>query len=968
MSGSEIEQFVEAVKQDFLGQAESLYHHRLPRRPPALVPLPGDLHPALARALRETGVARFYRHQAEAVGAVMEGRHTAVVTPTSSGKTLAYNVPVLQSVLADSTARALYVFPIKALEQDQCKAFGQLAGALGLGEAPTAAVYDGDTPDHRRRKIRQKPPHVLITNPDMVHRSLLPYHPSWAGFFRNLRFVVLDELHNYKGVFGSHVAQVVRRLGRIARLYGAAPTVVACSATIANPAEHARALTGLDFKVVSEDGAGRAPRHFLFLNPHQSAYTSAAKLFTRSVRAGFKTIAFTKARKITELLYTWVGDALPDLRDKISSYRAGFLPEERREIEQMLFTGEMVGVIATSALEMGVDIGGLDVCILVGYPGTIINTWQRGGRVGRGGRESVIVLVALRDALDQYFMRHPGDFFGRTFESVALDPRNPQILGPHLECAAAEEPLRVEGDAFDLKAGEEALRMMERQRRLLRSADGSRIFSARIRPQRLVDIRSIGKGFTILEKGTRKIIGSIGGVRTLSECHEGAVYMHRGRTYVVTSLDIEKGDVTAEPARVNYYTRAVSDKETDILSVLRRRPAGNFVLNLGRVEVTETVTGFQKRSQHSQELLSVHELDLPPQTFETVGMWFALPRGLEEAARERGLHFMGGIHALEHAVISVFPLFTLCDRNDLGGIATPHHSQVEAPAVFLYDGVPGGIGLCEQGYDMAERLLERTLDLVSACPCEEGCPSCVHSPRCGSGNKPLDKSAAVWVLEVMLGRREVSLAAPSRVEEATEPTPPASPCGEEDPLGGRRVVVFDLETQRSAAEVGGWNNADLMRVSLGVSWNSATGGFETFFEDDVERLVELLRSADLVVGFNVLRFDYKVLSGYVPDAALGDLPTFDILHYIKTTYDFRIGLGKLAQHTLGKEKTADGLKALEWFREGRMDVLETYCRQDTEITRDLFFFGLREGYLLYERKGEVVRLPVEWDVARLGRE
>ncbi len=963
-----ISRFIEDLERFFKSEG-ALYRRRIEARVPCFEKPPEALDRRLVDALAAAGAPEFYRHQAEAVRQILAGKHTIVATPTASGKTLAYNAPVFDAILRDPSSKALYVFPIKALEQDQLKTVLELGGSLDIVPAGFAAVYDGDTPDQKRKKIRLSPPNIIVTNPDMVHRSILPFHDAWKEFFTGLKFVVLDELHNYRGVFGSHVAQVARRLRRMAAFYGASPTFIACSATISNPGQHAKALTGLDFSVVDRDSSPAAERNFLFVNPAVSAYTAASRIFVHAVKKGLKTIAFTKARKITELMYSWVVDELPAQKDRISSYRAGFLPEERREIEEALFSGRMAGVISTSALEMGIDIGALDVCILVGYPGTVINTWQRGGRVGRAGRESAVVLVAMQDALDQYFMRHPEDFFGRPFESAALDPYNPQILGPHLECAASERPLETQGDAFDLEAGREAVELMENQRRLLRSADGRKIFSARRKPHRFVDIRSIGEGFTILEKGTNRVIGSIGGARTFSECHEGAVYLHRGGKFIVTGIDLKKSNIFAEPTRCAYYTSALSEKETEIIDTISRRPEGNFILNYGKLKVTEKVVGFQKRNQNTQELLSVHELDLPPQTFETTGIWFEFPAGLGEAMENEGMHFMGGLHALEHAAISVFPLIALCDRFDLGGISTVLHEQTRTPAVFIYDGYPGGIGLCKRGFDAALDLLGRTLSLVSECPCEDGCPSCVHSPKCGSGNKPLDKRCAKAILEVMLNRRVLPVPAASAepAGEGPEPAAGAAEAGEGGPFQGRRVVVFDVETRRSAEEVGGWQNANLMRVSVVVAWDSRGGVFSSFHEDEVPALVNLLSAADLVVGFNVKKFDYSVLSGYVPAAKLHALPTFDILEYIKDRYGFRIGLGKLGMHTLGRDKSADGLQALAWFKEGKMDLIEKYCRDDVEITKDLLLYGMEKGFILYERSGEVVRLPVEWDIEKIVR-
>ena len=960
----DVAEFVHSLKGQRRFSTQVVHHEFLPPRPARYAEPRVSLDPRLEAVLRSQGIRRLYVHQAEALERVDRGEHVAVATPTASGKTLTYTLPVFKALLANPSTRALYLFPLKALEQDQHKVVRAWIQGLGAREEVLSAIYDGDTPAHRRRKVRESIPQIIITNPDMLHLSLLPYHAQWKGLFENLRFVVIDELHTYRGIFGSHIVQVLRRLRRVCSHYGSAPQFVVLSATVANPGEFAGRLTGLSFSVIEENGAPASGRHFLFMNPTESPYTLATHLFREAVNSGLKTIAFTQARKITELMHTWLMQEDPRLARRISSYRAGFLPEERREIERKLLTGEMEGVISTSALEMGIDIGGLDVCILVGYPGTIIRTWQRGGRVGRGDRESLIVLVAQPDALDQYFMRHPRRFFESRFEKAVVDPSNGVVVRGHLGCAAAEIPLRAEGDLYDMR-GELAplVAEMERDGLLLRSAGGEQWYSPRRRPHAEVDIRAAGEAYTILEEGSNRVVGKTSGARTFSECHEGAIYLHKANHYLVTRLDLERRNVYVRPVQVPYYTRARSETETEILSTHRSRPVGNFLVRQGRLRVTERVVGYEKRRISGQDLLSVHPLSLPPMVFETVGIWMEMEDFVREGVQRAGLHFMGGIHAAEHAIIALFPLFALCDRDDVGGISIPMHPQLGKAAIFVYDGYPEGVGLAERAYEVIEELLEAALSAVEGCGCEEGCPGCIHSPKCGSGNKPLDKGAAILILRALLGRvtaRELG-ARPRAVEtEAPEDEPHGPPA--QDAARGRRVLFFDLETQRLAEEVGGWENKHLMRLSVAVVYDSESGAYRCFREEEVGDLIRELKAADLVVGFNIRRFDYRVLSAYTGED-LGRIPTFDMLDDIKARLGFRLSLDHLAENTLGERKAADGLQAVAWFREGRMEELMEYCRKDVELTRRVFEFGRQNSFVLYETKeGRKVRLPVEWDL------
>ena len=907
-----------------------------------------------------------------------------IATPTASGKTLTYNLPVLEALLQSPNSKALYIFPLKALEQDQWKALKELASLLKGQVKFQAEIYDGDTSSYRRQKIRQAIPPILITNPDMLHLSLLPFHAQWETLFRNLRFVVIDELHTYKGIFGSHLTQVIRRLERICDFYGSRPQFIACSATIANPRAFAEKLTGLPFEAVEESGAPRSGRHFLFVNPATSPYTLAAKLFLDCIDAGFRTLAFTQARKITELLHAWVLKDRPDLRDRVSSYRAGFLPEERREIEARLVSGELWGVISTSALELGIDIGGLDVCLLVGYPGTVAATWQRGGRVGRADRESLVALIAQPDALDQYFMHHPQDFFGRGFESAVVDPDNSVVVSKHLVCASAEVPLRLDETVFPVQKYAPLLDQLVSEGDLLRSASGREWFSHRVHPHRLVDIRSAGESYAIFEEGTKRLIGKINVPRVYSECHPGAIYLHRAESYRVSHMDQGKKEVWAKQVEVDYYTRALTEKETEILSVIQTQPLAKFTACYGRLKVTERVRGFEKRRIFGQDLLSVHELEMPSHVFETMGLWIILPEEISLRVKEEDLHFMGGIHAVEHASIALFPLFALCDRNDVGGICYPVHPQLGKPAIFIYDGYPGGVGLAEYGYGILEELLKKTLSLIRECTCLDGCPSCVHSPKCGSGNKPLDKRAAEFVLEWLLGEtRAEKMGAkepkakafprpaktiPLAESELLEPEAVAlaqPPSWLRETLSLHRILFLDIETQRSAEEVGGWHNKHLMRLAAAVIYDSRVDAFSVFEEDRVHELIDTLKTAELIVGFNISDFDYNVLKGY-SSFRFVELPTFDILQEVSKQLGYRLSLNHLAHKTLNVEKSADGLQSLKWFKEGKIEEVIAYCKKDVEITKDLFLFGLAHGYLLFETKaGQLVRLPVEWNLSRI---
>lgn len=968
---SRISRFLERIRED-RDLRETVRHHEvLPERGSGTAAPEGfDLTP-LEPVLQSRGIEALYSHQARALELLAKGNDVVLATPTASGKSLVYNLPALAGALTDPDARALYLFPLKALEQDQRKGLEEDIAALAssgrpASDLPSVAIYDGDTPASRRRKIRESPPNILISTPDMLHMGILPHHASWERLFRNLALVVIDELHTYRGVFGSQVAQVLRRLDRVTSYHGARAQIICASATVANPGELARNLTGREFQVVCTDGAARTERHVLLLNPRGSPYTTAARLFRMAVRDGLRTIAFTKARRITELMHAWVIEADPSIASAVSSYRAGFLPEERREIERRLFQGDLLGVISTSALEMGIDVGGLDVCLLVGYPGSQIATWQRAGRVGRS-REALIAMIAQPDALDQYLVNHPRVFFDQRFEHAVLDPHNPEVTAAHLPCAAAEIPLRAKEPWLSTDAVRTSLERLELAGTLLRSETGNEWFASRRNPHREVNLRSTGSSYTIEAGGSGDskpwIVGSIGSANVFEECHEGAIYLHHGRQYLVTKLDREERVVSVEPVKTAYYTRALKEKETEILSRERARPAGNFRLVQGRVKVTTRITAYERRRVRGQDLLATERLDLPPTSFETTSLWLEVPDEIPAAIQATGRHVMGGIHAVEHAALSLFPLFALCDRHDVAGISYVRHPQLGRAAVFFYDQHAGGVGLAASVFERVETLLETTLELIRDCPCQEGCPSCVHSPKCGSGNRPLDKEASIRVLELLIGHDEL----PAIESEAVKP---ASPPERRRPgvsmdAPAPRLLVFDLETQRSADEVGGWHNAHLMRISLAVIHDSLEQRYTTFFEADVGELLARLACADLVIGFNVRRFDYRVLRGYTDDD-LSSLPTFDLLDEIHARLGFRVSLAHLGEETLGESKSADGLQALQWWKEGRLDQIEEYCRRDVALLRDLFDHAREHGHLLFRsRRGGRVRVPLRFSVDEL---
>ncbi len=976
---------------------------------------PKTLSKDLVKVLEKSGFEALWAHQAHAVEALHHGAHVAVTTPTASGKTLCFNLPVFQSILQNPASRALYLYPMKALAQDQLKSLQEWMGRLQSAKLPpfSAEIYDGDTATGVRSKIRKNPPNILLSNPDMLHLGILAYHDGWAPFFRNLKYVVVDEAHSYRGIFGSHVAHVIRRLRRVCRFYGSDPQFVTCSATLGNPEEFLNRLTGLDFEIISETGAPQSEKTFVLWNPDTaSPYTEAVTLLIECLKAGMKTIVFTKARKITELISLWVTQARPEWASQIKSYRAGYLPGERREIEAKLFKDELKAVISTSALEVGIDVGGLDACILVGYPGTMISTWQRSGRVGRGEAPSVVFLVAMADAMDQFWMKHPNKFFTMKPESLMVGFENENIAKAHLRCAASEIPLTSSDKVFYGKLLQELLPVLVKDGGVLESASGDKWLVTDKNPQRGISIRDMGEGYQIIAQETGELIGTIDGHRAFRDCHPGAVYLHQGVQYVVKDFQWEQRKILVSDEPVDYYTQVNYEEETEILEELKRRPLGacaedtsrgvslgdarastgpgmnQSYIRWGRVKITQRFINYEIHRIADRSLVATYPLTLPPLMFETRSLWMILPDWLQRniSNRDAKIHFMGGLHAAEHGTIAMMPLHVVCDRWDLGGISTPAHPQVPQPVIFIYDGYPGGVGLSERAYETMEELLTTTFEMIRDCECEEGCPSCVQSPKCGSGNHPLDKRGALLILGHVLGREDFKPGTTTKPNFSNEPllpmgeekalpsstltpnsellTPNSVPLPKQDPPPSHTgPVVFDIETQFLSNEIqGGWSNLPGMKLSCAVVYDVDQDRYYAYVEESVQDLITHLKASSRVIGFNTLRFDYGVLQGYT-SFNLQSLPSLDLMADLQKKLNHRLSLAHLAQHTLGgAEKSADGLLAVKWWREGKYQMVIDYCRQDVKLTYDLWKFGKEKGYILFKHKPseEIVKCPVKW--------
>jgi DEAD/DEAH box helicase domain-containing protein len=745
--------------------------HRMPVRDSRTLPWPAWVSPELLARLEAQGVTAPWRHQVEAAQLARDGSHVVVATGTASGKSLAYQVPALTRLAEDPRACVLYLAPTKALARDQLTSVAELADP-----SVRPAAYDGDTPMEEREWVRRHS-RWIVTNPDMLHRGVLPAHQKWSSTLRRLAYVVVDECHAYRGVFGSHVGHVLRRLRRICRRYGAEPVFLLASATVAEPAAAATRLVGAPVVAVTEDGSPRPGATFALWEPpltertgehgaplRRSAAADAATLLADLVERGARTLAFVRSRRSAESVAEQARHVLrdrgrADLARRVDSYRGGYLPEERRELERALSAGELLGVATTNALELGIDITGLDAVVLAGYPGTLASLWQQAGRAGRAQRESLVVFVARDDPLDHYLAHHPRAVFGRPVEATVTDPSNPYVLGPQLCCAAAELPL-VPDDLADFggAAAEARVEELVAEGALRRRPTGW-YWAGRGRPD--VDIRGSGLApVTIIEGDTGRLLGTVDGDAAHATVHTGAVYVHRGETYVVDEFDVDEAVAVVHPESPEWTTVARDVTDLAIVATDRSRSLGTVTAHTGVVDVTNQVVAYQRRRLGTGEVLAEFPLDLPARQLRTRAVWLTLDERAVGRAEVDDAELPGSLHAAEHAAIGILPLLATCDRWDLGGVSTALHPDTGAATIVVYDGHPGGAGFAERGFAVLRSWLQATRATVASCECESGCPSCVQSPKCGNGNEPLDKAGAVRVLDVVLDELATAEGAP----------------------------------------------------------------------------------------------------------------------------------------------------------------------------------------------------------------
>ena len=735
----------------------------LPERPATAVDWPDWVPAELRAALAETGVDRPWTHQIEAATHVREGRHVVIATGTASGKSLAYQLPVLTALTEDKRATALYLSPTKALGADQLRS----VTALGLSDVRPSS-FDGDTPMAERDWVRAHARWVF-TNPDMLHRGILPSHARWAMFFRRLTHVVVDECHGYRGVFGSHVALLLRRLRRVARKYGSDPVFVLASATVADPAASATLLSGVDCVAVTEDASPVGARTVALWEPpllpelagengapvRRSAGAETARILTDLVVEGARTLAFVRSRRGAELTALSARHQLsevdPSLPSRVAAYRAGFLPEERRALEKSLADGTLLGVASTNALELGVDIAGLDAVVVAGYPGTLASFWQQAGRAGRAGDSALVVFVAQDNPLDTYLVHNPSAMLDKPVEATVIDPTNPYVLAPQLACAAMELPLTTGClPAFGGAAARRVLDVLVEEGTLRRRPTGW-FWTSRERPHASVDIRgSGGEQVAVVEGDSGRMLGTVDPGAAFTTVHQGAVYLHQGTSYVVDELDLETGLAMVHREDPEWSTQPREQVDISVLSVEEQAqyPAG-VTVNLGEVAVTSHVVGYLRKLPSGQVLDQI-PLDLPEQTLNTRAVWYTLPEDLLDTVSLTPAELPGALHAAEHAAIGLLPLFATCDRWDIGGVSTALHPDTGEATVFVHDGHPGGAGFADRAHAALTPWLTATRDAIAACECPSGCPSCVQSPKCGNGNEPLDKQAAVRVLTTVL--------------------------------------------------------------------------------------------------------------------------------------------------------------------------------------------------------------------------
>ncbi len=723
---------------------------------------------------------KLYEHQAETYESIKDGEHVIITTPTASGKTLAFNLPILETMIEDRDATALYIYPAKALSNDQLHVLENLEKELDLKINPR--TYDGDTPREDKRNIREKS-RIVLTNPYQLH-LILSWHHQWSRFYRNLRYIVIDESHYYKGVFGSNVAFLIKRLKRIANFYGAYPQFILSSATLANPLELANRLTGEEFKLVDNDTSPSGEKDFILYNPFKnyrrnkvnmhnapSVHMETENIFMYMMLKEIQTLCFTVSRKTTELIAMWAKKDMTQVKGKlahrIAAYRAGYRPEERREIEDGLKSGKYLGVTCTNALELGIDIGSLDAVIISGYPGTMISTWQQAGRAGRSSQKSLAVLIAFENQLDQYFMNNPKFFFDKPHENAIIDLSNPILQEAHLLCAAKELPLKYDEIEKYFQIDDDALDEIISKKDLHINARGDYMYPYDDNPALDHSLDQIsGEEFKIMNNGN--LLETMEKSQVYREAHEGAILINKGDTYVVNSVSLSRGFVNVSKKTVDYHTMVLNQTDINIKRKLSKTKYGNLTIHFGELTVSEDY--FKYKKMQFSKSVATYPLDLPPLKFNTKGLWFTIPKSVKDTLEDMFPNeeevFAGGLHGAEHALIGLFPLHTMCDRFDIGGLSTNYHEDTQEATIFIYDGYEGGIGICEKAVDVFVDLLKSTLDLLNNCTCQSGCPACIYSPKCGNDNKPLHKNATKYILEYMC--RLISDDASSVTEKVNE--------------------------------------------------------------------------------------------------------------------------------------------------------------------------------------------------------